>query len=77
MTEPNPRPAYRITDLHVSDRPRERLAALGPQALSSAELLAILLRVGVRGENAVQVGQRLLSKFKGFLAVLTRSFYGG
>jgi DNA repair protein RadC len=52
-------PAYRITDLHEAERPRERLSALGPQALSSAELLAILLRVGVAGENAVQVGQRL------------------
>jgi len=51
---------YRITDLHETERPRERLAELGPQALSNAELLAILLRVGVPGENAVQVGQRLL-----------------
>jgi DNA repair protein RadC len=56
---------YRITDLDVSDRPRERLAKLGPQALSNAELLAILLRVGVKGENAVQVGQRLLQTFSG------------
>ena len=58
-------PIYRIMDLHESDRPRERLAALGPQALSNAELIAILLRVGVTGENAVQVGQRLLNKFGG------------
>ena len=58
-------PIYRIMDLHESDRPRERLAALGPQALSNAELIAILLRVGVTGENAVQVGQRLLNKFHG------------
>ncbi|MCE9645892.1 MAG: DNA repair protein RadC [Chloroflexi bacterium] len=65
MTETNSRPVYRIADLHVSDRPRERLTALGPQALTNAELLAILLRVGVRGENAVEVGQRLLQKFGG------------
>ena len=58
-------PAYRIADLHESDRPRERLANLGPQALSNAELIAILLRVGVTGENAVQMGQRLLNKFHG------------
>ena len=58
-------PIYRIMDLHESDRPRERLATLGPQALSNAELIAILLRVGVTGENAVQVGQRLLNKFNG------------
>jgi DNA repair protein RadC len=56
---------YRIMDLHESDRPRERLASLGPQALTNAELMAILLRVGVKGESAVTVGQRLLNKFGG------------
>jgi DNA repair protein RadC len=65
-------PIYRITDLHEAERPRERLASLGPQALSNAELIAILLRVGVPGENAVQVGQRLLQKFGG-LAGLHRA----
>src|SRR5512135_3283272 len=60
-----PQTIYRIMDLHEADRPRERLASLGPQALSNAELLAILLRVGVRGESAVAVGQRLLNKFGG------------
>ncbi len=65
MTEITPRPIYRITDLSADERPRERLAHLGPQALSTAELLAILLRVGVPGENAVQVGQRLLQKYGG------------
>lgn len=69
MAEANQKPVYRITDLHESDRPRERLAALGPQALSNAELLAILLRVGVQGENAVQVGQRLLKKFGGLSGI--------
>jgi len=59
----SPKPIYRITDLAVDERPRERLAQLGPQALSTSELLAILLRVGVTGENAVQVGQRLLTTF--------------
>jgi DNA repair protein RadC len=58
------KPVYRINDLPVDERPRERLSRLGPQVLSNAELLAILLRVGVPGENAVQVGQRLLSKYK-------------
>jgi DNA repair protein RadC len=62
MTKESPA-AYRITDLSSSDRPRERLAELGPQALSNAELIAILLRVGVQGENAVQMGQRLLQEF--------------
>lgn len=65
MAETSVTPVYRIMDLHESDRPRERLAALGPQALSNAELIAILLRVGVKGESAVALGQRLLNKFGG------------
>ncbi len=65
---------YRITDLISSERPRERLAKLGPQALSSAELVAILLQVGVPGENAVHVGHRLLQVFGG-LAGLHRASY--
>ncbi len=60
---------YRITDLNESDRPRERLAKHGAQALSNAELLAILLRVGVPGENAVQVGQRLLQDLGGLQGI--------
>jgi DNA repair protein RadC len=68
------RPVYRITDLAADERPRERLAQLGPQALSSAELLAILLRVGVTGENAVQVGQRLLLEFKGLTGLQRAPF---
>jgi DNA repair protein RadC len=63
------RPTYRITDLHDDDRPRERLRDLGPQALSNAELIAILLRVGVPGENAVQVGQRLLQQLGGISGI--------
>lgn len=65
MTEIVSKPVYRIMDLHESDRPRERLASLGPQALTNAELIAILLRVGVKGESAVTVGQRLLQNFSG------------
>ncbi len=51
--------AYTIKDLMEDERPRERLARLGPQSLTTAELLAILLRVGMSGETSVQVGQRL------------------
>ncbi len=64
--------SYRITDLAAGDRPRERLAEVGPGALTNAELLAILLRVGVQGENAVQLGHRLLAEFGG-LAGLHRA----
>ncbi|MDO9129314.1 MAG: DNA repair protein RadC, partial [Anaerolineales bacterium] len=68
------KPVYRITDLAIDERPRERLARLGPQALANAELLAILLRVGVTGENAVQVGQRLLQTFGGLAGLHKATF---
>jgi len=68
------KPTYRIMDLAVSERPRERLARLGPQALTNAELIAILLRVGIEGENAVQVSQRLLLKFGGIRGLHRASF---
>jgi len=66
--------SYRITDIEASERPRERLAKLGPQALSNAELLAILLRVGVQGENAVEVGRRLLGQFGGIIGLHRTSY---
>jgi DNA repair protein RadC len=53
----------RMIDLPQDDRPRERLFARGPAALSNAELLAIILRTGVPDENVVRVSQRLLSTF--------------
>jgi DNA repair protein RadC len=65
MAEDFPKPTYRIMDLEQDDRPRERMARLGPQALTNAELIAILLRVGGEGENTVQVGQLLLNKYAG------------
>ncbi|OGO63626.1 MAG: hypothetical protein A2030_03220 [Chloroflexi bacterium RBG_19FT_COMBO_50_10] len=65
---------YTIKDLSEDERPRERLAKLGPQSLSTAELLAILLRVGMVGESAVQVGQRLLQTFGGLSGIHRASF---
>ncbi len=62
---------FRITDFAGAERPRERLARLGPKSLSKAELLAILLRVGVKGENAVQVA---LNTFDGVLGLHRASF---
>ncbi len=55
--------SYRLKDQPVSERPRERLVARGPDALTHAELLAILLRTGLQGTNVVQVGQNLIQKF--------------
>src|SRR4030067_440880 len=65
---------YRITDFSVTERPRERLAQLGSQSLSNAELIAILLRVGTPGENAIQVSQRLLQTFGGLSGLHRASF---
>lgn len=45
------------------ERPREKLLAKGPQTLTDAELLAIFLRVGVRGKTAIDLAQDLLSSF--------------
>jgi DNA repair protein RadC len=55
--------SLRLKDQPVSERPRERLAALGADALSHAELIAILLRTGLKGANAVEIGRQLLQKF--------------
>jgi DNA repair protein RadC len=53
----------RIKDLPQGERPRERLAALGADALRSAELIAILLRTGMKGMSAIEVAESLLQRF--------------
>src|SRR5437867_12599673 len=60
-----------ITDWPTDERPREKLIARGPKALSDAELLAIFLRTGVRGKTAVDVARGLLTRFGGLRALLT------
>jgi DNA repair protein RadC len=55
--------AMKIHDWPVQERPRERLLRAGPRALSEAELLAIWLRTGVRGRNAVELARSLLTEF--------------
>ncbi|HET7772801.1 MAG TPA: DNA repair protein RadC [Burkholderiaceae bacterium] len=52
-----------ITDWPESDRPREKMLRHGAAALSDAELLAVLLRVGVAGKSAVDLARELLSHF--------------
>jgi DNA repair protein RadC len=61
---------FRLKDQPASERPRERLVARGPDALTHAELIAILLRTGLKGANVVQVGQNLLKKFDNSLNAL-------
>ena len=52
-----------ISDWPAAERPRERLLALGAHVLSDAELLAVLLRTGVRGKSAVELARELLERF--------------
>jgi DNA repair protein RadC len=64
--------SLRLKDQPASERPRERLSAHGADALSHAELIAILLRTGLKGVNAVEIGRQLLQKF-GTLQSLARA----
>lgn len=59
-----------LKDLPQDARPREKLLARGPGALSDAELLALLLRTGLPGKNALQMGQELISTFGGMSGLL-------
>ncbi|WP_227998683.1 JAB domain-containing protein [Nocardia australiensis] len=54
-----------IANLPFGQRPRERLLALGPHALSDGELLALLLRQGRRGESALEMAIELLAEYGG------------
>ncbi len=53
----------RLKDQPLSERPRERLVEHGADALTHAELIAILLRTGLKGANAVEIARQLLHKF--------------
>jgi DNA repair protein RadC len=59
-----------IKDWPEAERPRERLLAHGPAALSDAELLAVFLRTGSAGRTAVDVGRSALAHFGGLNALL-------
>ena len=52
-----------ISDWPEAERPREKLLALGPGALSDAELLAIFLRTGAPGQTAVELARSLIARF--------------
>ncbi|MDH7604989.1 MAG: DNA repair protein RadC [Melioribacter sp.] len=53
----------KVKELPVDDRPREKLILRGAQSLSDAELIAILLRTGTKGQNVIQIAQSLISKY--------------
>src|SRR3954447_3228166 len=65
-------PGLRIKDLPDSESPRERLTACGAEALRNSELIAILLRTGMKGVSAIQIAEQLLQKF-GSLQNLARA----
>lgn len=62
-----------ITDWHENDRPREKLIKFGAGSLTDAELLAIFLRVGIKGKSAVALAQDLIEQFGSLHALLNAS----
>ncbi|MDR1967623.1 MAG: DNA repair protein RadC [Burkholderiaceae bacterium] len=62
-----------LKDLPPDARPREKLLARGPAALGDAELLALLLRTGLRGTGVLQLAQQLLDGFGGIAGLLSAS----
>ena len=61
--------SFTIHDLPKSERPRERLQKFGSEALSSQELLALILGRGIKGESVMVTAQRLLSTFGNIKAI--------
>ena len=59
-----------LKDLPQEARPREKLLSRGAAALSDAELLALLLRSGIRGKNVLQLAQELVDRFGGVAGLL-------
>ena len=57
-------PSLTIQELPPQERPREKLAEHGASALGDSELIAILLRTGMKGRNAIEVARDLLAEFK-------------
>ncbi|TWU06038.1 RadC family protein [Stieleria varia] len=61
-----------VTEQPEQERPRERLLSSGAESLSDADLMAILIRVGVKGESAIAAGKRLARRFQNNLCDLRR-----
>lgn len=66
--------AYRIADLQSSERPRERLAMLGAEALSATELVALVLRSGTRGVSALDLSREVIDRAAGLPGLAALSF---
>ncbi len=63
-----------IRDMPEGERPRERLAKYGADTLSNPELIAILLRTGMKGESVLNMSYRLISEFEGLEKMGRASF---
>lgn len=63
MPTPKKSKSKGIVSWPADERPRERLIARGPHALTDAELIAILLRVGIHGKSAIELARELLNRF--------------
>src|SRR5438094_8614231 len=63
-----------IHDMPNDERPRERLKHYGPQALSNAELLAIILRTGTTRDNVIELAGKLLAKYGGLSGLMRAEF---
>jgi len=57
-------PTLKISEMPEGERPREKLLARGATALTDPELIAILLRTGLPGANAVDVARQLLKRYE-------------
>jgi DNA repair protein RadC len=68
------KPTYTIHDLPEGTRPRERLARLGPAALSDAELIAIILRSGAQGINVIDMATEMMRSYRSLPALARASF---
>lgn len=64
----------KMLDLPLSERPLEKLLSLGAESLSNSELLAIILRCGVRGENILSLSQRILCELDGLDGIMNASY---
>ena len=59
-----------IKDLPVASRPREKLLQHGVASLADAELLALLLRTGLRGQGVLQLAEGVLARMGGYAGLL-------
>lgn len=62
--------SIKVIDIPKEERPIEKLLINGPEILSNAELLAVILRTGTRGENVISLSTRILSEFDGLNGLL-------